>query len=50
MSERLAGKCIIVIGAGTGIGAATVKRLASEGARVCVADINSDAAKARSRL
>lgn len=46
MSERLDGKCIVVIGAGTGIGAATVKRLASEGARVCVADINGDAAKA----
>ena len=46
MSERLEGKCIIVIGAGTGIGAATVRRLASEGARVCVADINGDAARA----
>lgn len=46
MSERLDGKCIVVIGAGTGIGAATVRRLASEGARVCVADINGDAARA----
>lgn len=46
MSERLEGKCIIVVGAGTGIGAATVKRLASEGAKVCVADINGDAAGA----
>lgn len=46
MSERLEGKCVIVIGAGTGIGAATVRRLAKEGARVCVADINGDAAAA----
>ena len=46
MSERLQGKRLIVIGAGTGIGAATVRRLASEGAHVCVADINQDAARA----
>ena len=46
MSERLQGKDIIVIGAGTGIGAATVRRLTREGARVCVADINRDAAQA----
>ena len=46
MSERLQGKSFVVIGAGTGIGAATVRRLASEGARVCVADINGDAAQA----
>jgi NAD(P)-dependent dehydrogenase (short-subunit alcohol dehydrogenase family) len=39
-------KSIIVFGAGTGIGAATVRRLASEGARVCVADINISAAEA----
>ena len=45
MSERLQGKRLVVIGAGTGIGAATVRRLASEGAQVCVADINQDAAK-----
>ncbi|MCP5165343.1 MAG: SDR family oxidoreductase [Pseudomonadales bacterium] len=45
MSERLEGKAIIVIGAGSGIGAATVRRLAGEGARVCVADINAAGAK-----
>lgn len=39
MSERLAGKRIVVIGSATGIGAATVRRLVSEGARVCAADI-----------
>lgn len=45
MQTRLKDRAIIVIGAGTGIGAATVRRLASEGARVCVADINVPAAE-----
>lgn len=40
MLERLKSKAIIVIGSGSGIGAATAKRLAAEGARVCLADIN----------
>lgn len=43
---RLADKALIVVGAGSGIGAATVERLCSEGARVCVADINREAAEA----
>tara|TARA_R110001599_G_scaffold39444_15_gene120620 strand:+ start:4014 stop:4781 length:768 start_codon:yes stop_codon:yes gene_type:complete len=42
--SRLKGKRIIVVGAGSGIGAATVRRLAGEGARVCVADINTEGA------
>ncbi|MDE2436309.1 MAG: SDR family oxidoreductase [Sphingomonadales bacterium] len=46
MNQRLVDKAIVVIGAGTGIGAATVERLCSEGARVCVADVNRDAAEA----
>lgn len=46
MSERLRRKRLIVIGAATGIGAATVKRLASEGANVCVADVNLAGAEA----
>ena len=45
MHGRLQGKSIIVIGSGTGIGAATVRQLAAEGAQVCAADINIDAAK-----
>lgn len=40
MSNRLKDKAIIVIGSGSGIGAATVRRLAAEGARICAADIN----------
>ena len=40
MTTRLEGRRIIVFGSATGIGAATVRRLAQEGARVCAADIN----------
>jgi NAD(P)-dependent dehydrogenase (short-subunit alcohol dehydrogenase family) len=43
---RLAGKAVMVVGAGTGIGAATVERLCGEGARVCIADINLTAGEA----
>lgn len=46
MQGRIQGKAIIVVGAGTGIGAATVERLCEEGARVCIADINLAAAQA----
>ena len=46
MRDRLAGRAIIVVGAGTGIGAATAERLCAEGARVCLADINLPAAEA----
>ncbi|HEY4545237.1 MAG TPA: SDR family NAD(P)-dependent oxidoreductase, partial [Pedomonas sp.] len=46
MFDRLKNKSIIVIGSGSGIGAATVKRLAAEGARVCAADINEAGARA----
>lgn len=40
MTNRLAGRRIIIFGSATGIGAATVRRLAQEGAQVCAADIN----------
>ena len=43
-NNRLSGRRIIVFGSATGIGAATVKRLAEEGARVCAADINIEGA------
>ncbi len=46
MSTRFHNKSIIVIGSGTGIGAATARMLAAEGAHVCLADINIDAANA----
>jgi len=44
--DRLKGKALVVVGSGTGIGAATVRRLVAEGARVCAADINFPAAEA----
>ncbi len=43
--SRLGGKAVIVVGAATGIGAATVRRLADEGARLCLADINVQGAE-----
>lgn len=49
MKSRLEGRRIIVFGSATGIGAATVKRLTEEGARVCAADINLDGATATAK-
>ena len=46
MNSRLKDRRIIVFGSATGIGAATVKRLTEEGARVCAADINLAGAEA----
>lgn len=43
--SRFAGKVAVVTGAGSGIGAASAMRLASEGASVVLADINEDAAQ-----
>ncbi len=43
--ERLAGKRAIVTGAANGIGRAIALRLASEGARVVIADLNEDDAQ-----
>lgn len=45
INERLKEKAIVVIGGGSGIGAECARRVAAEGANVCVADINLDAAK-----
>ena len=41
---RLKGKVAVVSGSGSGIGEATVKRLASEGAAVVVVDLNEEGA------
>jgi len=44
--KGLEGKSIVVTGAGAGIGAATCRRLAAEGARVVAADVHTAAAEA----
>jgi len=40
--QRFVNVVAIVVGGGSGIGAATVRRLSAEGARVWVADLNPD--------
>ncbi len=42
MNERLKGKTVLITGAAQGMGAAVAEKYASEGAKVCVADINID--------
>ena len=44
--SRFDGQVAIVTGGGLGIGGATARRLAAEGAKVLIADFNDDAAKA----
>lgn len=45
-SDRFAGKVVIVTGAASGIGLATARRFAAEGAKVVVADLRDEPARA----
>ena len=46
MSDRLVGKVAVVTGAGSGIGLATARRFAAEGAKVVCADVDATAGRA----
>ncbi|WP_106618142.1 3-oxoacyl-ACP reductase [Saccharothrix carnea] len=46
MVQRLEGRVAVVTGGGSGIGLASVRRLASEGAKVVVADVDAETGKA----
>src|SRR5918996_1236586 len=47
---RLEGKSTVITGAGSGVGRASARRFAEEGARVVCADLDGDAAKETVRL
>lgn len=49
MSNRFAGKSVVVAGGANGIGEATSRLLAAEGARVVVADLNEERGQALAR-
>lgn len=46
LTSRLRGRIAVITGGGSGIGLATARRLAAEGARVVVADLDQDAGRA----
>lgn len=46
MAERLAGRVAVITGAGSGIGLATARRLAAEGAKVVAVDMNVETGQA----
>jgi NAD(P)-dependent dehydrogenase (short-subunit alcohol dehydrogenase family) len=48
MTERFTGRTAVITGGGSGIGLATARRLAAEGARIVVGDIDDEAGQAAS--
>jgi NAD(P)-dependent dehydrogenase (short-subunit alcohol dehydrogenase family) len=49
MSERLAGRVAVITGGGSGIGLASVRRLAQEGAHIVVGDVDPEAGTAAAK-
>ena len=49
MAQRLEGRVAVITGAGSGIGLATAKRLASEGAKIVAVDMNAESGEAAAK-